>query len=809
MYCFVSDGDIQYTKTHDEAGPYAFDDDSNTSDGAPSPLNQVSIASSLDSSFDTQLSQSSSASSISFASIPSPPDITPLLQKMQTAALQGQKLVFTQNLPQVTSQSLQLANSSISFTSSSLSSSLSKNGNISISSNGNNSGKVSRIKKKTQKSAPKSKVIKFHEYKGPPSSQKTQQIQPLQTPQPVPPIPAPTPDDDNETPYNVLLQQQQLFLQWQLEFQQKNLPFILPAQKGAEGGSPQPAAAAGAPPSATSSFSATFSESSLSPPLVFTAPSPSPSPAPAVPKPPPPPPPPPPQPKHHHISKPDGPKPAKFEDMKVADLKAELKKLNLPVSGAKPQLIEKLKPYAHLILNQETNNISTSSVSRAQSCSIASSIPSVSSLSSVGSPQPVSSAESSPAPSSVASVQNLQSLSGLINIQPITPHSVAPSDDLSMTLGSPPQSPASSSVDLNISHGSVVSGPLSPDMNYNMDMVASPPMISLSQQQVTKNQLSSSVSTVPMVVDQQHHHQQQQQMSRPPSVAPMDIDLGSSQPNLAAAVYIPQMPIMSPPQHQPVDSNQNANPTPPPQPAQAQAAQLQPQFISVQVPPQAQVQVGQPQVISQDELVRQQQRQIEELRRQLQQSQLQLRLHAATQDGRPTFTTVQQPQQSQNLQSFTLAQPSATSLTSGTALTSIVDTNAGLAQTVTHATVPQVAQIQIQPVQPQPHTVRSITLTRTSDSISSNTDTKPSMNALQNILQNHTVQQSLSALKKPKVVISSAAPSSQSYIFTSAPGSMPQISAAQLAHIATTSSSSAIKSRVITVPPNGLNVTAR
>ncbi|OQR69527.1 hypothetical protein BIW11_01834 [Tropilaelaps mercedesae] len=37
---------------------------------------------------------------------------------------------------------------------------------------------------------------------------------------------------------------------------------------------------------------------------------------------------------------------AKLEDMKVSDLKVELKKRNLPVSGSKPQLIERLKPFS-------------------------------------------------------------------------------------------------------------------------------------------------------------------------------------------------------------------------------------------------------------------------------------------------------------------------------------------------------------------------------------------------------------------------------------------------------------------------------
>ena len=45
---------------------------------------------------------------------------------------------------------------------------------------------------------------------------------------------------------------------------------------------------------------------------------------------------------------------SKLEDMKVSDLKAELKKRNLPVSGAKQQLIERLKPFSDSVVS--TNN---------------------------------------------------------------------------------------------------------------------------------------------------------------------------------------------------------------------------------------------------------------------------------------------------------------------------------------------------------------------------------------------------------------------------------------------------------------------
>lgn len=46
----------------------------------------------------------------------------------------------------------------------------------------------------------------------------------------------------------------------------------------------------------------------------------------------------------------------KLEDMKVSDLKVELKRRNLPVSGSKPQLIERLKPFTESSTNNLLNN---------------------------------------------------------------------------------------------------------------------------------------------------------------------------------------------------------------------------------------------------------------------------------------------------------------------------------------------------------------------------------------------------------------------------------------------------------------------
>ncbi|WAQ95684.1 MRTFB-like protein [Mya arenaria] len=101
-----------------------------------------------------------------------------------------------------------------------------------------------KIKPKKPKPKPptKAKVIKFHEYKGPPNVVKST-APVLSTSMPVLGNPAtvnsapveqkPDPANHSDTPYNILLQQQQLYLQWQLEINQKNLnaTVIVPTQK--------------------------------------------------------------------------------------------------------------------------------------------------------------------------------------------------------------------------------------------------------------------------------------------------------------------------------------------------------------------------------------------------------------------------------------------------------------------------------------------------------------------------------------------------------------------------------------------------
>lgn len=147
-------------------------------------------------------------------------------------------------------------------------------------------GKDKNRKKSKSKSATKTRTIKFHEYKGPPNAQKSSSS---------------NSGNPTESSYDLLLQQQTLLLQFQLQLQHKYPQFILPAnQKGQN----TEASSASINHQQQSPAPSTSSESSNHSRLV-----------------------------------------GRLEDMKVSDLKAELKRRSLPVSGSKPQLIERLKPF--------------------------------------------------------------------------------------------------------------------------------------------------------------------------------------------------------------------------------------------------------------------------------------------------------------------------------------------------------------------------------------------------------------------------------------------------------------------------------
>ncbi|XP_052263411.1 nuclear factor of activated T-cells 5-like isoform X1 [Dreissena polymorpha] len=264
-----------------------------------------------------------------------------------------------------------------------------------------NNNKFMKNKKAKPKPTPKNKVIKFHEYKGPPNVIKSSSPVSIAStttvignpsvaasivPQTPPVVPG---ANHQETPYHILLQQQQLYLQWQLEFGQKNMnaTVIVPAaQKEGQAAiqvSPSIPARVASSLAASGIDTSSVSVVSQAPThTVFTvAPSSQGKAAPQAPL------------QQIRIASPvmlqvkpepqvGQPQPqmdptvtpvssvgktikrptvavsasapvkqyTSLEEMKVPELKAELKKRNLTVSGQKPKLIERLKPYADAIL---------------------------------------------------------------------------------------------------------------------------------------------------------------------------------------------------------------------------------------------------------------------------------------------------------------------------------------------------------------------------------------------------------------------------------------------------------------------------
>ncbi|XP_060535379.1 myocardin-related transcription factor A isoform X2 [Cylas formicarius] len=161
-------------------------------------------------------------------------------------------------------------------------------------------------KKSKSKSVPKARTIKFHEYKGPPSAQKS----PAGGAQ------------SGESSYDLLLKQQTLLLQFQLQLQHKYPQIILPASQKTEPQASNPNAQQQQQQQQPSPAPSTSSECSVAPGRISV----------------------------------------RLEDMKVSDLKAELKRRSLPVSGSKPQLIERLKPFAASPDNNLGHTVDSSSM---------------------------------------------------------------------------------------------------------------------------------------------------------------------------------------------------------------------------------------------------------------------------------------------------------------------------------------------------------------------------------------------------------------------------------------------------------------
>lgn len=547
LFFSFSDGSIPYIPKDDDH-PFTFDDDSNTSEGGYSPSQYD----------DSGMSDIGSPPIIPPA--PSPPN-----QKQQKLLPTSNFQTNVAKLPVVTTQTFSISNPANLITSGgNYSFAQVKNGN----SNSHNFVTKVRPKKSNRpKTQTKSKVIKFHEYKGPPNVVKS--TNPTTTPTPVQP-------DKNETPYHILLQQQQLFLQWQLEFNGSppinvnNLdkfdkssmiitstattspinvtsPTLLNSSPGhfqtisqetvtspTTLGQPQLASQGNI---VTPSMSATpLVQTKLPPPTVVPS-----STSPIC------------QPPvqlstSKLVSKVVTQKPlANLEDMKVTDLKAELKKRNLPVSGPKPQLIERLKPYADTIITNSSNIAS-------KNISALSKLP----------------------------------VQAIVNVKKFP---VVKSDDISMSNNSP-TSPRSLESFM----------PLSPEI---MEMVTSPQASIITSPQVNNNNISTSQSNIPMAVDN----------SRPPSVAPtemaMDVDQNSLSPS-SSTITLVTSPTQQQVQLIPLEQTQSQ---------QIQIVQ-QPQQSPTPKPGEPLT----PEQLIREEMLQQQRFKISELQRQLEESHRRLKL---------------------------------------------------------------------------------------------------------------------------------------------------------------------------------------
>ncbi|XP_063076645.1 myocardin-related transcription factor B isoform X1 [Engraulis encrasicolus] len=166
--------------------------------------------------------------------------------------------------------------------------------------------------KKGKEAKPRVKKLKYHQYIPPDQKQEAQE--------------APM-----DSAYARLLQQQQLFLQLQILSQQQqqhyNYQAILPAplKPVVEGQSAGAAVALNSAGSLPTSIVVSLPPAAAPPPAPTTA-------APA-------------KPGNSPSTRKVGTLPANLEEMKVAELKMELKLRGLPVSGTKTDLIERLKPY--------------------------------------------------------------------------------------------------------------------------------------------------------------------------------------------------------------------------------------------------------------------------------------------------------------------------------------------------------------------------------------------------------------------------------------------------------------------------------
>ncbi|XP_054762546.2 myocardin-related transcription factor A-like [Lytechinus pictus] len=317
----VKDGKVKFLKTNEmdtcDDSPYNFDEDSQEG-GSDEPMSPPQL-----------YSQQSDNPPSSVGSIPSPPDFTsyydhhmippsitsssPIQIRIPSTTPTTMSMITIKQEPGVTSPP-PIVSMPNTVTSSSPSSS--KSGSSSSS-----SSKNSR-KKQTKRNKPKE--IKFHEYK-PPNEQANKLA--------IPP--------NASNPYNLLLMQQQLLLQLQL-LQQQHHQLILPNAPNMS-------------TTTSSKLSSNSNQGSQSPSSTTVTSSSSPTP----------------QDNKANVANCTKTRIlSNLEDMKVSELKMELKNRGLHVSGTKPQLVERLRPYADVSMSPvATANSSNQDVTSSSICS--------------------------------------------------------------------------------------------------------------------------------------------------------------------------------------------------------------------------------------------------------------------------------------------------------------------------------------------------------------------------------------------------------------------------------------------------------
>ncbi|XP_048764067.2 myocardin-related transcription factor B-like isoform X3 [Ostrea edulis] len=200
-------GSIPFNRTFDEDSEsnYGFEDESTTtSDGVPSPCDSMMSDICSPPIIPPAPEVPSSLKFHQLGSLPSTFTSGVTLTNMTGVTGANTPTSFSKLSP-ITTQSFSVTNTG-PMNANGLTT---LNGGGKLGSGSSSSVNKNRPKKPKPKAQPKTKVIKFHEYKGPPNVVKTQAV-------------PPSSDPSLETPYHIMLQQQQLFLQWQLEFQSKN-----------------------------------------------------------------------------------------------------------------------------------------------------------------------------------------------------------------------------------------------------------------------------------------------------------------------------------------------------------------------------------------------------------------------------------------------------------------------------------------------------------------------------------------------------------------------------------------------------------